>query len=49
MFAGSSALLRRSGWRVLEAASGDTMAQLWPQADRSLSSVDLPFSVGRSA
>ena len=49
MFTGSSALLRRSGWRVLEAASGDTMAQLWPQADRSLSSVDLPLSVGRSA
>jgi uncharacterized protein (DUF58 family) len=49
MFAGSSALLRRSGWRVLEAAAGDTMAQLWPQADRSLSSVELPVSVGRSA
>jgi len=48
-FAGSSALLRRSGWRVLEATAGSTMAQLWPQADRSLSSVDLPATVGRSA
>lgn len=48
-FAGSSALLRRGGWRVLEANADDTMAQLWPQADRSLNSVDLPATVGRSA
>jgi uncharacterized protein (DUF58 family) len=48
-FAGSLAILRRSGWRVLEASAGDTMAALWPQADRSLSTVDLPVTVGRSA
>jgi len=48
-FAGSSALLRRSGWRVLEASAADTMAALWPHADRSLSTADLPATVGRSA
>ena len=34
---GADALLRASGWRVLRAVAGDSLADLWPQAGRNAS------------
>jgi hypothetical protein len=33
-FDGAAALLRASGWRIVTARAGDTIADVWPQAGR---------------
>ena len=46
---GSAALLRASGWRVVQARAGDTVAGLWPQAARRQHDAELGHveTVGR--
>jgi hypothetical protein len=38
---GSARLLRVSGWRVVEAAAGESLADVWPNAGRHHREVDL--------
>jgi uncharacterized protein (DUF58 family) len=45
-YPGTARLLRASGWRVVEAQAGDLMADLWPDAGRRQSDVELPVGTG---
>lgn len=47
-FDGSAALLRASGWRVIQARAGDTIADLWPLAGRRQHDAELSGSVAGS-
>jgi uncharacterized protein (DUF58 family) len=45
-YEGSAAVLRASGWRVIQARAGDRLADLWPEAGRRQHDDQLPVGTG---
>ena len=48
-YEGAAALLRASGWRVVKAHAGETIADVWPEAGRRQHDAELTGSAPRTS